>query len=90
MVGSMGMGGTLVSYEAVYAGPANLVAKVLSSDEGLAAVGEVLDHARSEVVSLIEANRSLVEALRDALLERDELVGDEIGAVIREAAPQVA
>ncbi len=38
----------------------------------------------------IEANRHIVEALRDALLERDELVGDEILAVIDGAVAQPA
>ena len=86
MVGSMGMGDTLISYEAVQAGGSNLSAKVLSSDEGREAVAQLLDAARQEVISLLEANRRVVEALRDALLERDELVGDdEILAVIRGA-----
>jgi ATP-dependent Zn protease len=88
MVGSMGMGGTLLSYEAVQAGASNLTAKVLSSDEGREAVAHLLDTARDEVTSLLEANRSVVEALRDALLERDELVGDEIGDVIRGSVEQ--
>ena len=85
MVGSMGMGGTLVSYDAVQAGGSNLTAKVLSSDEGREAVAGLLDSARDEVTALLAANRGVIEALRDALLERDELVGDEIGEVIRGA-----
>jgi ATP-dependent Zn protease len=86
MVGTMGMGDTLISYEAVQAGGSNLSAKVLSSDEGREAVAHLLDAARLEVISLLEANRHVVEALRDALLERDELVGDdEILSVIRGA-----
>ena len=88
MVGSMGMGGTLVSYEAVQVGPSNLVAKVLSTDEGRETVAELLAGAKVEVTKLIETNRHIVEALRDALLERDELVGDEIEQVIRGALPQ--
>jgi ATP-dependent Zn protease len=90
MVGSMGMGGKLVSYEAVQAGPHNLVAKVLSIDEGRDEVGEVLEMARIEVTTLIADNRHIVEALRDALLEHDELLGGEIEAVIRDAIPQLA
>jgi hypothetical protein len=43
-----------------------------------------------DVVGFIEANRHVVEALRDALLDRDELVGDEILAVIDEAVAQPA
>ena len=88
MVGTLGMGETLVSYEAVQAGPTNLVAKVLSSDEGREAVARMLEAARVEVTASIAANRHVVEALRDALLDRDELVGDEIGAVIEAAVGQ--
>jgi ATP-dependent Zn protease len=88
MVGSMGMGETLLSYEAVQAGGSNLTAKVLSSDEGREAAARLLDKARAEVSALLEANRGVVEALRDALLDRDELVGEEIGAVIRGAVQQ--
>ena len=88
MVGSMGMGDTLVSYEAVQAGMTNLPGKVLSSDEGRAAVAKVLDEARAEVTRLVDENRHIVEALRDGLLEHDELVGDKIIEVIQEAVPQ--
>jgi ATP-dependent Zn protease len=91
MVGALGMGDTLISYEALQAaGPANLTAKVLASDEGRDAVARLLEGARVEVVGFIEANRHVVEALRDALLARDELVGDEILAVIEEAVSQPA
>ena len=90
MVGSMGMGGTLVSYEAVQGAAGNLAAKVLSSDVGREEVAGVLEAARGEVQRLLEDNRHVVEALRDALLERDELVGDEITRVINEAVRQTA
>jgi ATP-dependent Zn protease len=89
MVGSMGMGDTLLSYEAVQAGT-NLVGKVLSSDEGRAEVAALLAGAREEVSTLIKANRHIVEALRDALLTYDELVGDEILAVVTAAVDQPA
>ena len=41
---------------------------------------------------MLSRNRHVVEALRDALLERDELIGDEILAVITTATadPTVA
>jgi cell division protease FtsH len=90
MVGSMGMGETLLSYEAVQAGGTNLVAKVLSSDEGRQAVADLLASAEEVVTDLLQANQRIVEALRDALLEHDELVGDEIATVINEAAPSAA
>ena len=85
IVGSMGMDGTLFSWEAVSAIPANLVAKVASTDAGRDRVEAVLTNARAEVRTMLERNRNVVECLRDALLERDELIGDEILEVIRSA-----
>ena len=85
MVGSMGMSGSLFSHEAVVAPGANLVARVSATDEGRAAVASLLEGARSGVRELLAANQSLVVALRDALLERDELVGQEIADVISSA-----
>ena len=85
IVGSMGMDGTLFSWEAVSAIPANLVAKVASTDAGRDRVEAVLTNARAEVRTMLERNRNVVESLRDALLERDELIGDEILDVIRSA-----
>ena len=91
MVGSLGMAGSLVSLDAV-SGPsgANIVAKVLASDSGRAAVEKILDDARSNVRNLLADNLATVEALRNALLERDELVGDEITAVIAASRQAVA
>ena len=85
IVGSMGMDGTLFSWEAVSAIPANLVAKVASTDAGRDRVEAVLTNAQAEVRTMLERNRNVVESLRDALLERDELIGDEILDVIRSA-----
>jgi cell division protease FtsH len=86
MVGSLGMAGSLVSYEAAaHPGGANLVAKVLASDSARAEVERILDEAKATTRRLLETNRHLVEALRDALLEREELVGEEILDVIRDA-----
>jgi ATP-dependent Zn protease len=86
MVGSLGMGGSLVSFEAAATpGGANLVAKVLGSDASREAVERILDDAKATARRLLDTNRHLVEALRDALLERDELVGDEIVDVLQDA-----
>jgi cell division protease FtsH len=87
MIGSFGMGSSLVSYDAVgnsgMHGP-NLVAKVLSNDDTKQEVEELLRRHKDQVYYLLENNRDLVEALRDALMEHDELMGDEILAVIEE------
>jgi ATP-dependent Zn protease len=85
MVGAYGMAGSLVSYEAVAAGQSNLVAKVLSNEEGRLSVESILDDAMQAVTEMLQDHRAVVEALRDALLDREELVGDEITAVISSA-----
>jgi ATP-dependent Zn protease len=87
MVGSFGMAGTLVSFEAVEAGPVQqgIVSKVLGNDDARRAVERILERAKADVRTLLDANRDLVEALRDELLRRDELVGDEILAVLHRA-----
>lgn len=85
MIGSYGMGKSLVSYEAVQGGPhsnPNIVAKVMSNEESRAEVDELLHRQKVETIDLLERNRDLVEALRDALLEREELLGDEILTVV--------
>jgi cell division protease FtsH len=88
MVGALGMAGTMVSYEAMDSGPivsGNLVAKVLSDDDGKRRVEDILNAQKERVAALLEENRDVVEALRDALIERDELVGDAITEVIDRA-----
>src|SRR5438105_2949092 len=86
MVGSLGMDGTLFSYEAMHMpSSANIVAKVASSDEGKARIEERLAAAHLRARAMLGEHRHVVEALRDALLERHELIGDEILDVIHAA-----
>jgi cell division protease FtsH len=88
MVGALGMTGSLVSYEAVSEGPVsvkNLVGKVLADADGKARVQELLAAQKARAGEVLRTNRDVVVALRDTLMERDELVGDEIAAVIVEA-----
>ncbi len=85
MVGSFGMAGSLISHEAVAGPSANIVAKVISSETGREAVETILSESKAEVTELLAGNRHIVEALRDALLDQEELIGEEILAVIRAA-----
>ncbi|MDQ1501928.1 MAG: cell division protease FtsH, partial [Actinomycetota bacterium] len=74
------------SYEAVQMpSSANIVAKVASTDEGKARIEERLGAARLRARAMLTENRAVVEALRDALLEHHELIGDEILDVIHAA-----
>ena len=87
MVGSYGMAGSLVSYEAIEAGPITqgIVGKVLGNEDARAAVEKLLAQAKADVQVLLDDHRHLVIALRDELLEKSELVGEEIVDALREA-----
>ena len=92
MVGAVGMGGSLVSLAAVQNGAladSNLVGRVLSDPAGRSAVESILSDQKQVAKELLTANSHIVEALRDALIERHELVGRQIRDVIESAAPQV-
>jgi cell division protease FtsH len=85
MVGATGMAGTLVSYAAIQSSmfsDTNIVGRVLGDLDGRRRVEEILQEQKAVVKDALEANRHLVEALRDALMEHNELVGKEIGAVL--------
>jgi ATP-dependent Zn protease len=87
MVGSFGMAGSLLSFEAVEGGPLQqgIVSKVLGDETARRSVERILDQSKSDVRDLLDEHRYLVIALRDALLQRDELIGDEIIDTIHQA-----
>ena len=88
MVGAFGMGSSLISLDAMNNGPyasSNIVAKVLANEDTRNEVEEVLQRHKDQIGYLLEKNRDLVEALRDALLEHEELLGDDIRGVIEAA-----
>ncbi len=87
MVGALGMTDSLISYVAMEEGlnDRNVVARVLSDPDGRERTERLLRDAKAAVKEQLDRNRVLVEALRDALLERDELIGDEILEVLRRA-----
>jgi ATP-dependent Zn protease len=85
MVGSFGMAGSLISYEAVADGPlarSNIVAKVLGNPETKEKVEDILEAQHELARAVMAENSDVHAALRDALIERDELVRDEIVEVI--------
>ncbi len=93
MVGGYGMEQSLISYLAVQNSAysdTNIVGRVLADDHGRQAVEEVLQKHKQRARELLLENRHLVEALRDALIERHELLGREITEVLEAAqAPAV-
>jgi ATP-dependent Zn protease len=84
MVGSFGMSGSLISFEAVESG-SGIVSKVLGNDAARASVEVMLQSAKERVRILLTENPHLVQALTAALMERDELVGEEITEVLEGA-----
>ena len=89
MVGAHGMDSTLISYLAVQNSSfsdTNIVGRVLGDPRGRDQVEAVLQELKTAVRALVVENRHLVEALRDALLEREELIGTEITDVLEQAA----
>ncbi len=72
MVGSLGLGDSLVSFRALSNNPfsGNLAAKVLGDKSSREAVDTILHEQKLEVTRLMSANLHIVEALRDALLGR--------------------
>ena len=92
VVGQAGMAGSLVSLAAVRNGAVNdtnLIGRVLADPVARPEVDRLLAQSKARVRALLEANQHLVEALRDALLEREELIGEEITAVLAAAGPPV-
>jgi cell division protease FtsH len=89
MVGACGMTGSLVSFGAVQNSgfsDTNIVGRVLGDHDGRAAVEEVLQAQKLKAKTMLEENRHLVEALRDALMDRFELIGREITDVLEQAS----
>jgi cell division protease FtsH len=88
MVGAAGMAGSLVSFAAIQGSAfsdTNIVGRVLADAEGRRSVEELLQEQKVAVKEALEANRHLVAALRDALVEHNELVGKEITEVLEGA-----
>lgn len=88
MVGACGMDGSLVSLSAVQSGAfadTNLVGRVLGDGHMRERVEAILLEQKQWALATLSRERHLVEALRDALLARHELVGREIDDVLERA-----
>jgi ATP-dependent Zn protease len=85
MVGQAGMADTLVSFAAIQGSAltdTGLVGRVLGDADGRRAAERILREQKEFTTSLLDEHRHLVAALRDALLERHELIGHEITDVL--------
>jgi len=87
MIGSLGLGESLVSYRAMGESVLDpgLVGRVLGNAGAKKEVDALLRAQKEDVRALLDANQHLVLALRDALLDRDELIGHEIVEVLEAA-----
>ena len=88
MVGSFGMAGTLLSFDAIEPGRSTRgSSRRCSATTRRRSVERILEQAKADVRNLLDTHRHLVVALRDALLETEELVGDEILDVLDTRRP---
>jgi ATP-dependent Zn protease len=87
MIGACGMGVSLISVAASGNGfeGGRLVDKVLADKAARAELDTLLMTSCDVAKEIVSRHPEVVEALRDALLERDELVGAEITGVIEDA-----
>jgi ATP-dependent Zn protease len=87
MIGSLGLGGSLISFRAVSDGvfDPGLVGRVLGNSDAKKGVHTLLKREKRTIKALLNKNRHLVIALRDALLDRDELIGEQIIEVLEGA-----
>jgi ATP-dependent Zn protease len=80
-IGVYGMGKSLVSVAASGPGPfgdVDPIGRVLADGDRRKEIDELLNDCKDRVRNLLLKKRRVVEGVRDALLEREELVGDEI------------
>jgi cell division protease FtsH len=92
MIGACGMGASLISVAAAGNGygDGGLVDKVLGDKAARAELDTLLMHSCDVAKDIVSRHPEVVEALRDALLERDELVGPEITGVIEDVLREFA
>jgi cell division protease FtsH len=84
-IGLFGMGRSLSSVAAAGPGPmgdVDPIGRVLSDKERRDEIDALLNDCKDRVRNLLLKKRHVVEGVRDALLEREELVGDEIEALM--------
>ena len=92
MVGAAGMTDTLVSFQAIQGSAlsdTNIVGRVLGDAPGRERVERILQEQKRHTSSLLIQHQHLVAALRDALIERHELIGTEITDVLEAASTVV-
>ena len=85
------MGKHLISYEVLqpnYGG--DRYTAMLSNEDIKQEVSDLLKRCKAETKMLLEQRRSSVERIRDELLEREELVGDQLEDLMKEISADIA
>lgn len=90
-IGRYGMGKRLLSYEVLTPSwMGDRYAAMLSDKEVKDEVDVLLKQCKAEVKSLLTKRRFAVERIRDELMEREELVGDQLETLMREISDTIA
>ncbi len=83
-IGVFGMGKSLISSALDADDRQSAIRAVLADPERRKEVDSILNECRLRVRALLVQKRHVVEGLKDALLDREELIGDEIEEVMAE------
>ena len=91
MIGAYGMGDNLISYGILrnaYGQPDGISA-LIGNQKLNDAINEILRSCKADVTALLKDNANVVEGLRDALLDREELIGEQIEELMAELGEPV-
>ena len=89
-LGVYGMGDQLISYAVIpngVTGDPQGAAFMLGQKEIRAEVDALLQRCKDEVSEILRSRRAAVERIRDELLDREELVGDQLESLMTEIFP---
>lgn len=89
-IGRYGMGKKLISYEVLAGLGGDRYGAMLGDSDIKREVAGLLKRCKEETKQLLEERRGAVERIRDELLEREELVGDQLEGLMRELAADLA
>lgn len=90
-VGTWGMGDRLFSYDIIYPTQfSNSIELMMKDPDVRREVNALLQGCKEDVRQILEKRRFAVERIRDELLAKDELVGDQLATVMREISDQIA
>jgi cell division protease FtsH len=92
-IGRYGMGKRLVSYAIfpqTWSGDLSIYQHMLADKEIKEEVDALLKQCKAEVTALLKKRRLAVERIRDELLDREEIVGDQLEALLKEISDQAA